>query len=256
MSEHLTERDRRLVVAIADDALSGRRRRRAEQRLELVPDGPALVARQRRVAQVLTGGPELPAALARQPLTVERRPLASGGRRLAVGLVSVAVAAALASATLFVVRDRPTIPPPTVAAAAQPGFGTPLERAPRSRPGHPALVSASFEGIDFPNWSRRFGWHTTGARSDRIGGRETTTVFYGHMGHRIGYTVVSGSPLETPPGRHVTRNGVAITLVGDHMHALAVFVRNGRTCILSAHVAHEATLVKLASWKGEGGVRF
>jgi hypothetical protein len=248
----LSERDRRLLVAVAD----GVQTRRAAKRLEGLPDASALVERQRRVSRLLSGGPELPSTLAELPPEVEVREHTPAVRRLAVGVASLVMVTALAVALVFALSPS-TQEPPTVAAVSRLGFASALDRAPRSRPGHPALVTASFAGVNFPNWSRRFGWHTSGSRSDRLGSRTTSTVFYAHMGHRIGYTVVSGPPLDDDArGRHLTRNGVAVTVVDEGMHASVVFVRNGRTCILSGHVAHLSTLIKLASWRGEGALRF
>jgi hypothetical protein len=253
----LSERDRRLIVGLADGVLTGRRRRRAQKRIERLADAAALLERQQRVAHVLRGGPETPGALDERPAAPERLEVPRMRPWTGIALAALVVAAGVLTATLVAVWARPTVPPPNILDVAAAGFEPAAQAAPRSRPGHRALVTASFEGVDFPNWSRRFGWHTTGARSDSIEGRRTRTVFYGHMGHRLGYTVVSGSPLKTPTGaQHLTRNGLAITVIGDHEHAIAVFERNGRTCILSAHVAHLATLVKLASWKGNGGIQF
>jgi hypothetical protein len=39
------------------------------------------------------------------------------------------------------------------------------------------------------------------------------------------------------------------------MHASAIFIRNGHTCILSGHFAHRTTLVMLAAWRGDGEIR-
>lgn len=252
----LSERDRRLIVAVADGVQTGGSRRRAATQLERLPDAELLVERQRRVTQLLRGGPELPSTLAERVPEAQRPERALARRRLAVGVASLAVATGAVAAVLALAPFSSKPQPPTVAALGRLGFAPAVDQAPRSRPGHPALVTASFEGVDFPNWSRRFGWHTTGARTDHLGGRTTFTVFYAHMGHRIGYTVVSGPPLDIPTrGRQLTRNGLTVTVIGDGMHASAVFVRNGRTCILSGHFAHRSTLIKLASWKGEGEIR-
>ena len=37
---------------------------------------------------------------------------------------------------------------------------------------------------------------------------------------------------------------------------VAIFERNGRTCVLSGEVLDERTLVELAGWKGSGAVEF
>jgi len=252
----LTERDRRSLVAVADGVQRNRSRQRAARQLERVPDASLLVERQRRVSELLRGGPELPRTLAERPREVAPREHAPARRRLVVGVASLTVAAGALAAARALALFPSTPQPPTVAAVSRLGHARALDQAPRSRPGHRALVAASFEGVDFPNWSRRFGWHTTGARSDHLGGRTTLTVYYGHMGHRIGYTVVSGPPLDLPArGRDLTRNGLAVTVVGEGMHASAVFVRNGHTCILSGHFAHRSTLIKLATWKGQGEIR-
>ena len=76
-----------------------------------------------------------------------------------------------------------------------------------------------------------------------------TTVFYEHMGHRLAYTILPGLA-ESPAGaRVVRRNGVEIALYRDGEHDVAVFERDGRTCVLAGHVLRESTLVKLAAWE-------
>jgi hypothetical protein len=172
-------------------------------------------------------------------------------------VLAAASLAACAVTALVLVLALPGGGAPTVAEVAELGMRPALDPAPRSRPGEPAFVQASFAGISFPNWSGRFGWHTSGARSDRLDGRETRTVFYSHMGHRIGYTIVSGSPLDPPPGaERIRRNGVEIALVQGAGREFAVLERNGRTCVLSGHFADNSTLVKLAAWTGDGEIRF
>ena len=55
----------------------------------------------------------------------------------------------------------------------------------------------------------------------------------------------------TPPG--------ATTHPGAHglvSRRVAVFERNGRTCVLSGEVLDERTLVELAGWQGRGAVDF
>ena len=96
-----------------------------------------------------------------------------------------------------------------------------------------------------------------GSRRDSVDGRATDTVYYHHTHHRIGYTVLSGAPLATPwRGRHVERNGVSVQLYRDGRRTVAVFERGGRTCVLAGVVHREETLVKLATWRADGAVRF
>jgi hypothetical protein len=38
-------------------------------------------------------------------------------------------------------------------------------------------------------------------------------------------------------------------------HEVAVFERDGHTCVIAGHVLHRSTLLKLAAWKGDGKIR-
>jgi hypothetical protein len=118
-----------------------------------------------------------------------------------------------------------------------------------------ALLDRSFEGVAFPDWTRDFGWMADGARTDTVDGRETSTVFYTHHGHRIAYTVVGGEPLE-PTGETLQRDGVEIHRFTDGDRTVVTFERGGRTCVIAGHVMDPDTLVKLAAWQGDGAVRF
>ena len=61
-------------------------------------------------------------------------------------------------------------------------------------------------GVTFPSWERAFGWRATGARTDTVGGREVTTVFYANSrGQRIGYAIAAGPR----PGGQRRRGGMA-----------------------------------------------
>jgi hypothetical protein len=255
--QQLTRREEALLVGLADGTLRGDRRASAELRLTRIMGGEDLLERQRRVANALRSGPAAPPTLGPAPrLLASAWPWPWSGRAGALGLAAVAAVALALLA--FVLVKLPTGRSPSVLDVARLGHMPSTQPAPDSTPGQPAFVEAEFAGVRYPNWSAQFGWHTKGARSDRLGGRATKTVFYGHMGHLIGYTVVSGTPLRLPAGgMHVRRNGIDVMLYhsGPH-HDAAVFVRNGHTCVLSGHVAHHSTLVKLAAWRGNGGVHF
>lgn len=96
-----------------------------------------------------------------------------------------------------------------------------------------------------------------GTRDDALDDRTTRTVFYEHMGHRIGYTIVSGDALDLPAGAETVRvAGVEIALLRDGARDIAVFERDGHTCVLAGHVLERSTLVKLAAWQAEGSIEF
>ena len=120
------------------------------------------------------------------------------------------------------------------------------------------MVLSDIYDYSLPCQSRCAGWRATGSRPDRVDGRATQTVYYEHEGHRIGYTVVSGGTLAIPEDAvRLRRNGVDVALVRDGSDEVyAMFERGGRTCVLSGHVIHTSTLVKLAAWHGRGSVQF
>ena len=111
----------------------------------------------------------------------------------------------------------------------------------------------------FSDWEGELGWQATGRRVDRLAdGRQAETVFYTHQGHRIGYTVLDGEAYEPPSGgREYDANGTTVYIYaprgeathpsahGDVSERVAVFERNGRTCVLAGEVLDERTLVKL-----------
>jgi hypothetical protein len=124
-------------------------------------------------------------------------------------------------------------------------------------PSNGALLDRSFQGVSYPDWSRKFGWMAEGARTDMIEGRRAETVFYMHHGHRIAYTVIEGAPLAPPEGSTTRRvGGVTLIQFRDGPRDVVTFERGGRTCVLEGEVISADTLVKLAAWRGDGAVKF
>ena len=244
MSDRLSQRDHAALVQLADGALAGNRRRRAQARVRELPDSERLLTRQRRVARALSAGEQLP------PL----HPTGFASRsRPALQLVAAgALTAVLAVLLVFGLQGSR----PTAERAAE------IAQLPATSPAPDAsgpVLQAAADGVRFPDWGPRFGWHATGMRRDEIDGRRTTTVFYEHMGHRLGYTIVSGPSLQRPArARIVKRNGLGISVYRDPRHGghdVAVFERGGRTCVIAGHVIHLSTLLELAAWKGSGEIR-
>jgi hypothetical protein len=126
--------------------------------------------------------------------------------------------------------------------------------APPESPSSPAQLAAAVDGVAFPYWGERFGWRSTGARTDRIGGRSVTTVFYeNRRGSRIGYAIVSGASSSGPSGGVVVRRGgTPYHLLSENGVPAIAWLRDGHLCVVSGRGVDGATLLRLAS-SGERG---
>lgn len=111
-------------------------------------------------------------------------------------------------------------------------------------------LTAAVEGVSFPYWGERFGWRSTGSRTDHIDGRTVTTIFYANgRGRRIGYAIVAGSAPPQPSGGVVTwRDGTPYRLLTQNGAPVISWLRHGRLCVVSGHGVDGATLLRLASW--------
>jgi hypothetical protein len=221
--------------------------------------------RHRRVVEALrTGGPAAPEGLHRRIAALELAAPALGRRprveRRSPPAWRLGAVTALATAALLagVAGLESLGGGPSVEAVAAFSARPATEPTPAPDPSQPAVLRREFEQVAFPNWSDEFGWHADGARTDTIDGRRADTIFYTHEGHRISYTVISGEPVD-PPDRAITLRAGGVELHrfrDDQLRDVVMFTRGGRTCVLAGHVLHTETLVKLASWQGEGAVRF
>src|SRR5436190_1495165 len=163
-------------------------------------------------------------------------------------------AAVLAVALLAGGSSAPT--GPTVSEAAA------LTLAPATHPAPPesrtrrAQLAATVDGVFFPYWEGRLGWRSTGSRSDRLHGRQITTVFYGDRGGRqIGYAIVSGHPApKLSGGTTALRNGIPYRLLRENGVAVVTWLRSGHLCVVSGQGVDSATLLRLASWDSRGRV--
>jgi hypothetical protein len=221
----------------------------------------AIPERHRRAVEALRhGGPATPEGLRRRLQTLEPRPpeMRRGRMRGVPRLLAPAagIAALLVVAVVVVLSLGGPAGPSAVQAAELSALPS-TEPAPPQDMSNPALLDRRLEHVAFPDWSKEFGWRALGARTDRLAGRRAETVFYTHHGHRIGYTVITGKPIE-PPERAETlrRNGVEIHRYMDGDRTVVMFERGGFTCILAGHVVSANTPLKLAAWKGSGAVRF
>ncbi len=123
--------------------------------------------------------------------------------------------------------------------------------APAEDPHNWAQLAAAVDGVAFPYWEGRLGWRASGSRTDRIGGRTVTTVFYANgRGQRIGYAIVAGTPApRASSGVVVWRGGTAYRLLLAEGASVVTWVRDGHLCVVAGRGVDGATLLALASWR-------
>src|SRR5262245_37964555 len=181
------------LAALADGSLAPERRAAVEAMAAGSPELTARLDEQRRALDMLAVDPpvEAPAGLRRR---VEAQRAGPTPRRRRIGWVAgVGVAAAAVALALVLVLPSNVPGGPTVAQAAVAGARPSTEGPPALA--SPTLLNRAVDGVAFPAWAKKFGWTATGVRTDEIGGRHATTVFYEKKGKRIAYTIVAGDAL-------------------------------------------------------------
>jgi hypothetical protein len=120
---------------------------------------------------------------------------------------------------------------------------------PKSHTGR-AELTAAVDGVAFPYWEDALGWRATGTRTDRVGGRPVTTVFYAdHAGAQVGYAIVGGLPApNVAGGTTASVRGIRYRLLSENGAAVVTWLRDGRLCVISGRGVDASTLLHLASW--------
>ena len=190
-----------------------------------------------------------------------RRRLAGRRRRPAVwagGALAAAAAAALVLALALPGGGGPGSTPggppggaPAAAPSARAVAAVALKpaRGPAPQPLAGGRLDVSGDGIPFPDWSAPAagGWRAIGTRSDRVGGREVTTVAYaGSGGRRVGYAIAAAPALPVA-GRYVERGGVPMWVARHDGATTVTWLRDGRTCVLAGRGVDAATLIGLVA---------
>jgi hypothetical protein len=241
------------LAALADGTLQGRRRARLLAEIGRSPDLAERFEKQRRAVAALRSVDERAPAWLRARVEPERR-----RRRFSV---SLPLAGGLAAGAAFAVILALVLPGgaggPGVVEAAELAARPAQAPAPRPVPDEPALLDARAEGLAFPNWAEEFGWRATGRRVDEIDGRTAVTVFYEKEGSRIGYTILSGDPIDAPAEASRTNSeGVILRGLSADGRVIVTWPRGGHTCVLSGTDVEPSTLLDLAAWNGKGAVDF
>jgi hypothetical protein len=167
--------------------------------------------------------------------------LASAGA-VAAAVVAVAIAVGLGGG-----GSSPTVSFSQAAASTLRAATLP---APPESQAHDAQLAVAVDGVPFPYWSERFGWRSSGSRTDRVDGRSITTVFYADSSsQRIGYAILAGTPAPRVEGGMVVwRGGVSYRLLSENSAAVVTWLRDGHLCVVSGRNVSSATLLRLASW--------
>jgi hypothetical protein len=167
--------------------------------------------------------------------------LACAGAML-VAVVAVAIAVGLSGGS-----SAPTV---SFSQAAAPTLRAATLPAPPESSAHRAQLAAAVSGVPFPYWEDRFGWRSTGSRTDRVDGRSITTVFYADSsGRRIGYAILAGTPVPRVGGGVIAwRGGISYRLLTENGASVVTWLRDGHLCVVSGHGVSSATLLRLASW--------
>jgi hypothetical protein len=159
--------------------------------------------------------------------------------------------AALAAVVLVLVGLGGGPSAPSVDDAVALALAPPTAPAPAINPTNMQLVRAQIGGITFPNYTYAWPkWKTTGARRDRIAGRDATTVTYRGPRGDVGYTIVDGKPLDPPSdARRVRAGGVELLVMHRDGATVVTWQRDGHTCVLAGRGAGvERQLVRFAGW--------
>jgi anti-sigma factor RsiW len=253
----LTEQDFAELCALADGTLPSERRAQVEARVAASPDLRELVERQRRAVaatRALADEP-VPASLATE---VEARRRKARPRRTTLApRLGLAGAAATLAAALVIVAVVVTGGPggPTVADAAGLSSRPPTAPPPASTNNGTGLA-LDVEGVAFPDLRRSYGWRAVGARADKLDGRQAKIVYYAKGAKRIAYVIVSGSALKRPSGgSSKVIGGVLFQALRFDGRMGVTWRRAGRTCVLTGS-ASRGELLRLASWRGGGALRY
>ena len=243
------------LAALADGSLPPEQRAILEARVAASPRLRELLDEQERAAAAVRGREEMaPPSLRARVRALRGEERSRSRRRVVIGAALVATATALALA-LVLPAGEPS--GPTVAEAAVPTGAAPTGPAPRPYADRPSVLRAEVDEVEFPNWARGSGWRPSGTRTDRVRGRDTTTVFYERGGRRIAYTIVSGTALSEPKAAaRSIRAGTPLRTLALRGRLVVTWRREGHTCILSGAGVPADELSALAAWRQGGAGRY
>lgn len=236
------------LTRLADGSLPPEQAAAVRERVQASPQLTRALAEQQQAVSLLRSldAPAPDALRARvEDLTQGARSPRRRRRRVwhALALPGMVVAAVAVAAIVVLLSGGGASP--SVTQTARVALAAATLPAPAADPAHPGQLDLRVGTVAFPKWTRG-GWSTAGARTDTLSGRRVTTVFYTRAGARVGYAIVSGSPLPGISGTRRTVYNARFTLARRDGARLVTWVRDGHTCVIAARSASYATLLSLA----------
>jgi hypothetical protein len=221
------------------------------------PREDALAARGLDLVRAAVAETSAPLAL-RERIERDRERARPVARRRFLGLAGSLAAVAAAAVVAVVISVGGSSTPSVLATVRLAGAG-PVLPAPAHDTTNPSLLRARIEGLPFPDWNEQFKWRASGARTDKLDGRKTSTVYYtSPLGARAAYTIVGGESIPPPDGARTLRlRGKPFHLLVQDGRRVVVWDRGGHTCVMSAPMSvPEERLLDLAAWDDGGKVPF
>ncbi len=209
----------------------------------------ALAEQESAIALVRGADPPAPDSLRRWVDDQTRAAAAAPSRRRSHRRITFALPAValVAAAVIAVIMIASTSGAPTLEQTSRLALAGAVAGPPPVASGDPVVLKIGNAGIRFPSYQAT-DWRPIGARVDRVVGRTIVTVFYKTPGgNRVGYAIVSGSPIHVKGGVPKWVEGVKFTFVSYGATRLVTWERQGHTCVIAGRGVNDQTLLHLAN---------
>ena len=247
----LSARELADLSALADGTIDPARRPEVEAHIAASPELSTLYERERRVVEMLHHAAvtdRAPAALRARIEAQRPKPAVRARRRVGYAGALVGALAAVALA-LALILPGGTPGSPSVSDAAALAVKGANQPAPVSDPSEPSgTIGDGIQDVYFPDWNGHFHAVAVGQRTDGLGGRPATTVYYRYKGKRVAYTIVGVPALSQPKASVTQKNGVELRTLKIEGRTVVTWRRDGHTCVISGPGLSATDLQRLAAW--------
>jgi hypothetical protein len=247
----LSARELADLSALADGTIDPARRPEVEAHIAASPELSTLYERERRVVEMLHHAAvtdRAPAALRARIEAQRPKPAVRARRRVGYAGALVGALAAVALA-LALILPGGTPGSPSVSDAAALAVKGANQPAPVPDPNEPSgTIGDGIQDVYFPDWNGHFHAVAVGQRTDGLGGRPATTVYYRYKGKMVAYTIVGVPALSQPKASVTQKNGVQLRTLKIDGRTVVTWRRDGHTCVISGPGLSATDLQRLAAW--------